>query len=74
MSEKATLRTKLDWHWYWQVTRRRQKIAPAIAHALPVWLKRRVYIDVLADATTKPPLDRQAVPEVRAMDVMNGWY
>lgn len=57
------------WHWYYQITRRKQRIVPFIARHLPKRLKYFVIIDGLAYYTVQ--IDASAHPsEVTAWQLV----
>jgi hypothetical protein len=63
----------VHWHYYWQITRRLQRLPLTIAHRLPRWLARAAYVDVAAYATTRTPLASREVPAIGIIEVMETW-
>jgi hypothetical protein len=62
---------RLNFWYYWNVTRRSERWFAAIVHALPRKVKYQAVIDVGAEVTTRPPLENVAVPTVTLLDVLN---
>lgn len=66
------LKAKINWLYYWNITRRAHLFPNRVARLLPTWLRHAAYVQVAADATTGP-LSNRVVPEVTILDVMKSW-